>query len=104
MAAFNVTVSELTTAASNCDRTAAEVEATLAALRTLVRGLADEWRGFASTEFQTLMDNWDTHALNLNNALVGIASGLRGNALNYGDTEHTNYGNFRAITLPPLAI
>lgn len=102
MTDFQVTVVELNSAATNCDNTATEVETTLASLRTMVMNLSDEWRGFASTEFQTLMTNWDLHARNLNTALEAIAVGLRGNALNYDDTERTNHGNFQAIVLPPL--
>ncbi len=105
MTTYNVTPLDLQTGAANCDKTADSIETTLATLKTMVAGLADEWRGYASTEFQTLMANWDTHSRNLNEALTGIAAGLRANAHNYADTEHTVHSNFSVLNqFPPLAV
>jgi WXG100 family type VII secretion target len=71
-------------------------------LRTFVDGLQEYWKGFASLSYVGLMDAWNRDALELQQALQDIASGLRGTAVNYENLEvdNTNNANQIAALLP----
>ena len=51
----------------------------------------------AAATFQSLMADYDTFAQMLNNALTDIASGLRGNYVNYTSAEQQNIGNLKQV-------
>jgi WXG100 family type VII secretion target len=89
-------------AATACDNTAGDVASQLGQLRTFVEGLQEYWKGFASISYVNLMDAWHRDALELQQALQDIASGLRGTAVNYENLEvdNTNNANQIASMLP----
>jgi WXG100 family type VII secretion target len=95
--AFTVTPEYISNAATSCDNTANEIQGQLATLRSYVVNLEAVYQGVAATTFQSLMTDYDTFAKMLNNALVDIGSGLRGNYVNYTDSENQNIANLVPI-------
>ncbi|MFE7115724.1 WXG100 family type VII secretion target [Streptomyces sp. NPDC057654] len=84
---FRVTPQMIADAAVSCDNTAADVEAKLANLKSYVMQLEQSWQGIAHDTFQIYMAEYDTYAQMLHQALTSIASGLRGNEVNYKESE-----------------
>ncbi len=94
---FQVTPQYLADAGTACTNTAGNIQEQLASLRTYVVGVEDWWHGIAAGTFQSLMSEYDLCAASLNNALTGIANGLRGNWGNYTENEQTNMTNISNI-------
>ncbi|MEV0279353.1 WXG100 family type VII secretion target [Streptomyces sp. NPDC050610] len=84
---FKVTPEMVAAAAVSCDNTATDVEAKLANLKSYVIQLEQSWQGIAHNTFQIYMAEYDTYAQMLHQALTAIASGLRGNEVNYKESE-----------------
>ncbi|MFF9490432.1 WXG100 family type VII secretion target [Streptomyces sp. NPDC014676] len=101
---YSTTPGELVDKARDITATQASVQAELSALQNYVRGLAPAWGGVASMAFQQLMQEWDTHAAKLQEALLGIAHGLQSTADNYMQGEHANLTNLNNINLPPARL
>lgn len=99
---YRVTPEYLSNAATSTDSTASEIDAILGQLRAYVLNLEASWQGVAYNTFQTLMAEYDVYAKMLHDSLTEIASGLRGNYVNYTESEQTNVSNIRALdaTLP----
>jgi WXG100 family type VII secretion target len=95
--AFTVTPEYIQNAATSCDNTATEIQNQLGTLRNYVVNLEGVYQGVAATTFQALMTDYDTFARMLHNALVDIGSGLRGNFVNYTDSEQQNIANLVPI-------
>ena len=87
---FQVTPEYLTGAAKACDTTNGEVQGQLSSLRQYVVGMEADWQGIAASTFQSLMAEYDRCAAALQDALTGIASGLRGSWTNYTENEQAN--------------
>ncbi|MFD9812047.1 WXG100 family type VII secretion target [Streptomyces sp. NPDC059080] len=94
---FKVTPEMIAQAASSCDNTAADVETKLQNLKAYVISLEQSWQGIAHNTFQIYMAEYDTYAQMLHNALTDIASGLRGNEVNYKESEQDNLNRIRAL-------
>lgn len=90
---YKVTPEYLANAATSTDNTATEIDGILAQIRAYVVGLESVWQGTAHLQFQTLMAEYDTYARMLHDSLVNIAAGLRGNYVNYTDSEQANLNN-----------
>src|SRR4051812_22733303 len=97
MQPVQVTPQMVTDAAASCDATNNEIDAELSALRSFVVNLQAQWHGVASDQFNILMTDFDIYGRMLHNALADIASGLRGNAVNYVDTETSNINNLVSV-------
>ncbi|NED80569.1 WXG100 family type VII secretion target [Streptomyces sp. SID11233] len=97
MSDYQVTPAEISFAASSCDSTAAEVAAQLVTLRTYVLNLEASWQGVAAVRFQGLMQEYDIYSKMLHDALTDIGSGLRGNYVNYTESEQANLNSIKAI-------
>lgn len=94
---FRVTPEYLMQSAANTDSTAAEIDGILSQIRTYVVSLEASWQGVAQQTFQTLMAEYDVYARMLHDSLTDIASGLRGNAVNYRDSEEANINNLKSL-------
>ena len=94
---FRVTPEYLANAATSTDRTAGEINDTLSQIKSYVTSLEAVWHGLAQQQFNTLMQEYDIYARMLHDALTDIASGLRGNYVNYRDSEESNVNNLRAL-------
>lgn len=94
---FRVTPEYLVNAASSTDKTANEIDDQLAQIKSYVVSLESVWQGVAQQQFNTLMQEYDIYARMLHSALTDIASGLRGNYVNYRDSEESNVNNLRAL-------
>ena len=92
-----VTPEMISEAAGSCDSTAAEIDGELAALRSFVVNLQAIWHGVASDQFDILMNDFDVFGKMLNDALTDIASGLRGNFVNYVEAEQANIASLQAV-------
>lgn len=90
MDGFKVTPTYIMGAAANCRTTADEVYSELNTLRSYVDGLGATWLGVTATKFQTLMEELRTDALQIHEALEGIAGILESNAANYIAAEEGN--------------
>ena len=109
---YRVTPEYLAQAASSTDNTSAELDAILAQIRAYVVNLEASWQGIAQQTFQTLMSEYDVYAKMLHDSLVDIAAGLRGNYVNYTESEQANITNLKSLdaslpagdrTMPPPA-
>ncbi len=100
MAGYRVTPDDLSAAATYVDGRASDINAKIQSLGTYVAGLSEYWQGPAQQAFETLMADYHIYADMLNNALTDIASGLRGNYVNYQTTEQTNLANIVRVDLP----
>jgi WXG100 family type VII secretion target len=94
---FKVTPEYIANAAVSCDNTANEISIQLGTLRNYVVNLEAVYHGVAATTFQALMTDYDRFAQMLHNALVDIGQGLRGNFVNYTETENQNIANLVPI-------
>ncbi len=94
---YKVTPADVVAAATSCDNTAAELQTQLAELKSYVVSLEEEWRGIAAQTFTALMADYDVYSNMLQNALTDIGSGLRGNYVNYDDTENQNIRNLQQV-------
>ena len=68
---------------------AADVEATLSRLASLVSPLQTEWVGSAQAQFEALWDQWQRDASGLHAALTGIAQLTQNAAASYENTEQS---------------
>jgi WXG100 family type VII secretion target len=100
MAGYRVTPDDVSAAASYVDMRASDIEARIATLSTYVNSLSVYWTGPAHGQFETLMADYHIYATMLQNALTDIASGLRGNYVNYSSAEATNVSNLVKVNLP----
>lgn len=109
---YRVTPEYLSNSATSTDNTAAEMDAVLGQIRAYVVNLEASWQGIAQQTFQTLMAEYDVYAKMLHDSLVDIAAGLRGNYVNYTQSEQTNINNLKSLdaalpaggqTVPPAA-
>ncbi|MFI8527560.1 WXG100 family type VII secretion target [Promicromonospora sukumoe] len=94
---YRVTPEYIQNAATSTDATAQEIDMILGQIRVYVASLESSWQGMAHTTFQTLMSEYDIYARMLHESLTGMASGLRGNYINYTETEQRNVENLRAL-------
>jgi WXG100 family type VII secretion target len=94
---YSVTPDDISAAAAAATNTANEIADQLAALKGYVQSFEAGWQGIAATAFQSLMNDYDVFAQMLNNALTDIASGLRGNYVNYTDAEQQNISNLQKV-------
>lgn len=94
---FRVTPEYLANAATNTDKTASELQDQLAQIKSYVVSLETVWQGVAQQQFSTLMQEYDIYARMLHDALTDIAGGLRGNYVNYRESEDANVNNLRAL-------
>ena len=94
---YHVTPEYLATAASQAKTTAADIDTTLTQIRAFVRNLEASWKGIAQQTFDTLMAEYDIYAKMLHDSLVDIAAGLRGNYVNYRDSEQANVTNLKSL-------
>ncbi|WP_431949803.1 WXG100 family type VII secretion target [Actinacidiphila sp. bgisy167] len=101
---YNMEPSELRAKAQNIRDTEALVQQDLRDLKNYVVGLEASWGGIAATTFQQLMLEWDYHAMQLRDALLGIAGGLTTAAANAEDSEQSNVSNLTNIQLPPARL
>jgi WXG100 family type VII secretion target len=92
-----VTPQMISDAATSCDTTASDITGELAALKSYVVELQGIWHGVASLQFNQLMTDFDIYARMLHNSLTDIAQGLRGNYVNYVDTEEANIRSLVAV-------
>lgn len=94
---FQVTPEYLAQSAAACNNTNSEVQTQLDQLQQYVIQTEDWWHGIAAGTFQGLMNEYRLCAASLQDALTGIANGLRGNWANYTDNEQVNTSNITAI-------
>ncbi|MBO8190324.1 WXG100 family type VII secretion target [Streptomyces oryzae] len=90
---YRVTPEYLSTASTNAQTTADNLARELAQIKNYVLSLEADWQGIAHNQFQILMQEYDTYARMLHDALYGISQGLRGNYVNYKESEEQNLAN-----------
>jgi WXG100 family type VII secretion target len=88
MALIKVTSEELVSTSARLSAGSQEIESQLTSMRNLVQSLVDaDWQGAASASFQSLYQEWNTSAANLQQSLGGIAKLLASAGSVYADTE-----------------
>ncbi|MFF7475112.1 WXG100 family type VII secretion target [Streptomyces sp. NPDC008092] len=97
MTDFKVTPEQISSAAVSCDSKAAEIQDQLTNLKNYVANMEASWQGIAQDTFLALMQEYDIYSRMLHDALTDIASGLRGNYVNYGDAEQQNINSINTI-------
>ena len=73
------------------------VHSELNRLHGVVDGLKGSWRGSAQMSFDSLMQNWNTQATKLREALNSIAENIRSNAKSFEGMEAHNVSSFKTI-------
>jgi len=103
---YKVTPEEVAAAATSCNNTAETVQTQLASLKAYVVNLENSWQGVAYNTFQIFMQEYDTYANMLHQALTSIGSGLIGTEANYRSSEEANLNNIRTLQgeLPPARL
>jgi WXG100 family type VII secretion target len=89
MALIDVESGELRQQANAVKQGAANVDEVVQQLTAQVRDLAGRWRGSASEGFQTLWDEWQRGAVQLQEGMQGIGNFLDSAATQYEETENT---------------
>ena len=97
MTPVNVTPEMVTAAAQSCDSTAAEIDSDLAGLKSYVQYMHSIWGGVSADQWASLMTDFDVYGRMLHNSLTDIAHGLRGNAVNYIESEQANMASLQAV-------
>jgi WXG100 family type VII secretion target len=97
MTPVNVTPEMVTAAAASCDSTVADIDRELASLKSYVTQMHSIWGGVAADQWNALMTDFDIYGRMLHNSLTDIASGLRGNAVNYVDAEMANIQQLQTV-------
>lgn len=88
MALIKVTSEDLASASAQLSTGSQEIQSQLTSMRNLVQSLvAADWQGAASSSFESLYQEWNTSAANLQEALDGIAALLAKAAASYASTE-----------------
>lgn len=87
---IKVTFGAIDTAASDTDSIANNLNQQLDDLKGYISPLVATWTGQAATSYQTLQQQWDTSAAELNDVLRQIATTLRTSNENYGTAETSN--------------
>jgi WXG100 family type VII secretion target len=88
MALIKVTSEDLATVAAQLSSGSEEIDSQLTTMRGLVQSLvASNWQGAASSAFDTLYQQWNTSAANLQEALDGISRLVANAATAYANTE-----------------
>ncbi len=96
MAGIKVTPEQLQTLSGNVSRGSADIDATLASLRSQIAPLVGgDWAGQASAQFNALWEQWQTNARGLNEALQGIAALLGQAGASYAQAEQQIASSFR---------
>ncbi len=99
---YQVTPEQVTAAATTVSTKAGDIQEQLNSLKAYIVNLEDSWQGIAHARFLELMQEYDTYANMLHDALVDISGGLTSTYVNYTDSEQTNVKNLAALqsTLP----
>jgi WXG100 family type VII secretion target len=99
---FTVTPHYIQAASQSASTTAENIEQQLAALKSYVVSLEEQWKGIAAGTFGSLMADYDIYSRMLHEALTGIAAGLQGNWVNYTQSEEQNISHLQAVngTIP----
>jgi len=85
-------------AAASTRDTNAQVQAILSQLRAKVGEVSGFWEGDAKRAFEALMEVWDSRAVQLNQALEGIAEAMDASRVTYQHREDDTSQNMSAIT------
>jgi hypothetical protein len=109
MVQFSVTPQYVADAATQSENTGNDVLAQLTELRNYVTSLVGEtdiangpadayaWMGVTAAQFAALMENVHFYSLAIHDDLLGIAQGLRGNYVNYVNSEADNLQGLKGI-------
>jgi WXG100 family type VII secretion target len=97
MKGYRITPEEMRNMSHQTLQTAEGIQTQLNALRLFVTDLEHQWHGVASGTFNALMADWDIYAHMLHQSLVGISDGLKGNYVNYTNSEESNISNLRTV-------
>jgi WXG100 family type VII secretion target len=85
-------------AAGSTRDTNAQVQAILSQLRAKVGEVSGFWEGDAKRAFEALMEVWDSRAVQLNQALEGIAEAMDQSRVTYHHREEDTSQAMSAIT------
>jgi uncharacterized protein YukE len=114
MTQFVATPEYISDAAQQCDNTAFDVMTQLTNLQTFVTNLVGEagtsqwngpanqasvytWLGVSASQFAEMMSNLHIYSVAMHDALVDIGEGLRGNYVNYVNSEADNLRGLQGI-------
>jgi len=85
-------------AAGSARETNAQVQAILSQLRSKVGEVSGFWEGDAKRAFEALMEVWDSRAMQLSNALDGIAEAMDHSRVTYTHREDDTSQAMSTIT------
>ncbi|MFL6055089.1 MAG: WXG100 family type VII secretion target, partial [Actinoallomurus sp.] len=94
---YHVTPAYLQKAQADTWQTSQDIWQALADLRNYVESTQGFWTGPAQATFNSLMQEYDIYARMLYDSLVDISEGLKGNYINYTESEQSNITNLKKI-------
>jgi len=87
MGIIRVTPDQLAQISSQVNSGASSIESQLASLGSTVSTLQGEWQGAAEAQFESLWQQWQKGASDIQQALTGISNLLNKAAQSYEETE-----------------
>lgn len=101
---FRTEADVMRTAANNVDTTNDQVVTELGRLQNVAQSTRSFWEGDAQVKFDALMVRFDDAERRLSEALRGIATNIRDNAVHFEDVEATNADSFAHIETAGLSL
>jgi WXG100 family type VII secretion target len=95
---YTAEIETMTRAAGSTRDVNAQVQAILAQLRGKVGEVSGFWEGDAKRAFEALMEVWDSRALQLSQALDGIAEAMDASRVTYTHREEDTSQAMSTIT------
>jgi WXG100 family type VII secretion target len=94
---YGVTPEQLHQAANVCRSTNQQIQGQIQRGTNIIATLMGEASGADFVQLQTVYDHWNADAIQLNQVLTTIASGLDSSANNYGSAVAQNTANVSSV-------
>lgn len=95
MAIFQVDSNQVTAAAAHANQSSLTIQAEVARMMSLLRGLEGSWVGAASASFQGLIEQWQLTQVQVEESLRAISTQLDAAAHTYSEAEAAAASMFR---------
>ena len=87
MAVFQVDSEQVNLAAATANQSSLSIQAEVARMMAILRGLEGTWAGAASASFQALIEQWRLTQVQVEDSLRAISTQLNAAAQTYSDAE-----------------
>jgi WXG100 family type VII secretion target len=87
MSVFNVDSEQVSSAALTADQSAMTIRTEVSQMMAFLQGLNESWGGTAASGFQSVIEQWRTTQVQVDESLVAISTHLQLAATTYSDAE-----------------